>query len=97
MQRLKSTGLAIGMLAGTEYETRQVSLGASARLLLYSDGVYEIARPDGSMWSASDFATYASGLSPGDGSVLDRVLGHVKEMHGSDILADDFSILELTC
>jgi predicted small metal-binding protein len=28
--------------------------------------------------------------------VLDRVLNHVKEMHGSDMLADDFSILELT-
>jgi sigma-B regulation protein RsbU (phosphoserine phosphatase) len=97
MQRLKSTGLAVGMLAGTEYDTRHVALGPYARLMLYSDGVYEIARPDGSMWSASDFATYASTLSPGNGSVLDRVLNHVKEMHGSDVLADDFSILELTC
>ncbi|HEV3082346.1 MAG TPA: SpoIIE family protein phosphatase [Gemmataceae bacterium] len=96
MQRLKSTGLAVGMMAGTEYDTRQVALGAHARLLLYSDGVYEIARPDGSMWSASDFAQFASTLAPADGPVLDRVLNHVKEMHGSDMLADDFSILELT-
>jgi sigma-B regulation protein RsbU (phosphoserine phosphatase) len=96
MQRLKSTGLGVGMLAGTEYDTRQVALGPYARLLLYSDGVYEIARPDGSMWSASDFAEYASTLSPTDGSVLDGVLNHVREMHGSETLADDFSILELT-
>jgi phosphoserine phosphatase RsbU/P len=65
-------------------------------LLLYSDGVYEIARPDGSMWSASDFAHFAATLNPADGAVLDRVLNHVKEMHGSEMLADDFSILELT-
>jgi sigma-B regulation protein RsbU (phosphoserine phosphatase) len=97
MQRLKSTSLAVGMLAGTEYETRQVPLGPYARLLLYSDGVYEISRPDESMWSASDFAQYASTLSPNDGPVLDRVLNHVRSMHGSEMLADDFSILEMTC
>jgi sigma-B regulation protein RsbU (phosphoserine phosphatase) len=96
MQRLKSTGLAVGMMAGSEYDTRQVVLGPYARLLLYSDGVYEIARPDGSMWSAGDFAQYASTLSPADGPVLDRVLDHVKEMHGSEVLVDDFSILEVT-
>jgi sigma-B regulation protein RsbU (phosphoserine phosphatase) len=96
MQLLTATGLAIGIMEGAEYDTDQVALGPYGRLLLYSDGVYEIARPDGSMWSASDFAQFAKTLSPADGPVLDRVLGHVRQMHGSEVLADDFSILELS-
>jgi sigma-B regulation protein RsbU (phosphoserine phosphatase) len=97
MQRLDATGLAVGIMEGAEYDMLQVPLGSYARLLVYSDGVYEIARPDGSMWSAKDFADFAGGLSPTDGPVLDRVLNHVRQMHGSDMLADDFSILELSC
>ena len=39
-----------------------VDLGAFARLMLYSDGVYEIARPDGTMWKLQQFIDFVSGL-----------------------------------
>jgi phosphoserine phosphatase RsbU/P len=94
LHQLKALGLAAGMIEGSDYDAQMVELGAFARLLLYSDGVYEIARPDGSMWRLQEFVEFASRL-PSDNPVADRLLGHVQQMHGSDVLADDFSVLEV--
>ena len=43
----ESTGMPLGMLAGRDYEVRELPLGAGARLLLYSDGLTEAMRADG--------------------------------------------------
>jgi phosphoserine phosphatase RsbU/P len=94
LHQLKSAGLAAGMIEGMAYDTKTIQLGAFARLLVYSDGVYEIARPDGSMWRIQEFVDYVSAL-PSEEPVGDRVLAHVRQQHGSDVLADDFSIVEV--
>lgn len=97
LQQLKPTGMCIGMMSDMPFETVQVRLGAYSRLLLYSDGVYEISQPDGSMWTMSEFVKYVTSLPVDQGSVLDQILVHVRQMHGCDVLDDDFSILEWTC
>jgi len=80
---------------GTPFETRTVALGAYALLLVYSDGTFEIETPDGIMWKHQEFVTFLSTL-PRDGASLgERLLAHVRRMHGSDLLADDFSVLEV--
>jgi sigma-B regulation protein RsbU (phosphoserine phosphatase) len=93
-QQLKAVGLAAGMVEGMAYDTKEVQLGPFARLLLYSDGVYEVARPDGTMWRLQEFVQFVSAL-PSDGSTADRLLREVRQMHGSDALVDDFSFLEI--
>ncbi|HLJ95066.1 MAG TPA: SpoIIE family protein phosphatase [Gemmataceae bacterium] len=94
LHHLESVGFAAGMIEGTEYEAQTIRLGAFARLLLYSDGVYEIARPDGSMWKFQEFVDFISALPPED-PCADQLLAHVRQLHGSDVLADDFSVLEV--
>jgi sigma-B regulation protein RsbU (phosphoserine phosphatase) len=96
LQKLKSSGFAAGMVEGTVFESRTVELGPFARLLLYSDGAYEIARPDGPMWTVAEFIEFVSGL-PREAPWADQILAHVRRLHGSDLLADDFSVLELRC
>jgi sigma-B regulation protein RsbU (phosphoserine phosphatase) len=91
---LKSVGMAAGMIEGTTYETQEVELGPCARLLLYSDGVYEIARPDGTMWTLQEFVHFVSAL-PSDGLTADSLLNEVRQMRGSGTLVDDFSFLEI--
>ncbi len=93
LHQLKSVGLAAGMLEAADYDTKVVKLGAFARLVLYSDGVYEITRPDEPMWSFQEFVDHVSGLSR-EQPVADQLLEHVRQLHGSDVLADDFSVLE---
>src|SRR5206468_9520426 len=46
VQQLKSGGLAVGMAPGMDYDTRVSALGPGARLLVYSDGVFEIEKAD---------------------------------------------------
>ncbi|HEV3167326.1 MAG TPA: SpoIIE family protein phosphatase [Isosphaeraceae bacterium] len=94
LHQLNSLGLASGMIEGVDYETEVVPLGPFARLLLYSDGVYEISLPDGAMWKLPEYVDYVSGL-PREEPVADTLLKHVRQLGGSDILADDFSVLEV--
>jgi sigma-B regulation protein RsbU (phosphoserine phosphatase) len=94
LHQLKSVGIAAGMMEGMEYQTKTVEMGPFARLLLYSDGVYEIARPDGVMWKHQDFVDHVGGL-PRESSVGDQMLADVRQLHGSDVLADDFSLVEI--
>lgn len=93
---LKTTDPLIGLSPpGTPFETRSLGLGAYALLLVYSDGAFEIETPDGVMWKHQQFVSFISAL-PRDGASLgDRLLAHVRQMRGSELLADDFSVLEV--
>jgi sigma-B regulation protein RsbU (phosphoserine phosphatase) len=94
LHQLQSVGLAAGMMEGTEYDTQTIQLSPFSRLLLYSDGVYEIARPGQPMWKFQEFVQFVSGLPRAD-PVGDRLLAHVRQLGGSETLADDFSVLEV--
>ena len=76
------------------YSTSEVQLGPYARLLIYSDGAYEIEKTDGEMWKHSEFVEFVSSLPTDVGPVADRLLAHVHQLGGSQILDDDFSIVE---
>jgi phosphoserine phosphatase RsbU/P len=94
LYQLDSNGLATGMIENMEYESETVELRSFARLLIYSDGVYEIALPSGPMWKVQEFVDFVCGL-PRDNPVADRLLTHVRQLGGSDLLADDFSVVEV--
>src|SRR5262249_1192932 len=58
LTRLESTDPMVGMLPpGAPFETQSVKVGSYARLLIYSDGVFEIERPIGGMWKFDEFVT----------------------------------------
>ena len=95
LQKLEADGLAIGMIDGMSYSTTEVALDKFARLLVYSDGVYEIEKADGNMWQHAEFADFISGLRAEGEAVGDRLLAHVQQLNGSHVLDDDFSILEI--
>jgi sigma-B regulation protein RsbU (phosphoserine phosphatase) len=94
LEVLKSGGVATGMFEGMEYETNVVELGPFARLFIYSDGAYEIALPSGKMWKSEEFVDYVSGL-PRETPVADQLLAHVRQIGESEVLADDFSVVEV--
>jgi sigma-B regulation protein RsbU (phosphoserine phosphatase) len=91
-RQLKSQGPVIGMMEGLPFGSDTVELGPFAELYLFSDGVFEIERPDGKMWTYDEFVPYLAGL---DAEPLDRLLAHARGMHGADTLADDFSIVQV--
>ncbi len=94
VKELEADGLAIGMVEGMPYDTIEVQLGPYSRLLIYSDGAYEIQKTDGEMWKHSEFVEFVSGLPTAPGPVADRLLAHVQELGSSQVLDDDFSFVE---
>jgi sigma-B regulation protein RsbU (phosphoserine phosphatase) len=94
--RLANKNTIIGGLPGLSYRRDVCQVAAPARLYVFSDGVYEVAAPGGTMWELDEFVEFMSAPPPeGTGSNLDRLWSHVRRLRGSDNLEDDFSILEV--
>ena len=92
--RLDSQGPAIGMMDWPEFDQCERPLPPGSRLYVYSDGVHEIHKPDGTDWEFDEFVAFLGQPAPAAGSVMDALYDHVRALHGSNILDDDFSILE---
>jgi sigma-B regulation protein RsbU (phosphoserine phosphatase) len=96
LRELGSTDPMVGMLPpGVPFHSARVPLEPHTRMLVYSDGTYEIARPVGEMWQHREFVELVKGLPPDEPALPDRLLAHVRKLHGNDVLDDDFSILEV--
>lgn len=92
---LRSDGPLIGVVAGLEFQAGEATVPAGSRLFLYSDGVFEVSRADGSMWAFEDFVAMLSADPPERGSDLDRLLAAIREIAGRNDFSDDFSMLKL--
>jgi sigma-B regulation protein RsbU (phosphoserine phosphatase) len=87
----------IGAVPDLEFETASTSLSAFAKLILYSDGVYEIERTDKTMWPFNEFIDFMK-QGPHDaanGSKMDRLIAYDREIQGREEFVDDCSIVEL--
>ena len=94
MKPLESQGGIIGMMPDMPFESSACDLGPFAELLLFSDGVYEIERPDGAMWTFDEFAAFAAAQPPG-AARIDGLLAEARRLHSSEVLGDDFSMVRV--
>jgi sigma-B regulation protein RsbU (phosphoserine phosphatase) len=93
---LRSGGLVIGCMPNIKFKTDSCPVAAGARLFVFSDGVYEVTLPNGTLWTMGQFLELlAAPVAPGV-SELDRVVEAVQEVHGSQTFEDDFSLLQIT-
>ena len=94
-RRLESEGPLIGAVEGLEFTADEAEVSPGSRLFVYSDGAFEISRPDGSMWAFDEFVeALAAGGAPAEGR-MDALLRRVRELSGRSDFDDDFSIMEL--
>jgi phosphoserine phosphatase RsbU/P len=97
VEPLESFGPMIGAVPDITYRGGSTTLGAFAKLYLYSDGAYEIEKTDKSMWLFDEFVAF---MKQGphdapDGAMMDRLIAHDRVLQGRDEFVDDFSIVEL--
>jgi sigma-B regulation protein RsbU (phosphoserine phosphatase) len=90
---LQGTGMILGGMSGSTYETFARPIPGPARLYVVSDGTYEIERPDGTVWDLAEFQARFAAPPPAGASELDLLFAHVKALHGAGPLDDDFSIM----
>ena len=95
-ESLTAVGCPVGILLDFPYACKEVTLAGPARLFLYSDGAYEIMRPDGTILEFEAFEEVLTRAVPEGASELQELLHFVRDVHGSEELDDDFSIVKMT-
>lgn len=93
IRELPARGPALGMLPVAKYQGQSCVLPRPSRLFLFSDGTFEIGRPDGTMLEYEAFQQMLA--SPGVSDQLEELLAFARRTHGEATLEDDFSIVKL--
>jgi len=92
---LDSDGPLIGAVEGLEFESSEVDVPAGARLLVYSDGAFEISRPDGTMWPFQEFVRVVARPPAGGENPMDALVSHARQVAGRDDFNDDLSMVQV--
>jgi phosphoserine phosphatase RsbU/P len=88
---LQTAGPVIGLMPDLKYPSAQIKIPSPAEIYLFSDGVYEIARPDGSWLSWEEFCQYLQENRP----PIEAIVKRMREIHGVEEFEDDFSLLKM--
>jgi phosphoserine phosphatase RsbU/P len=95
-ESLPAVGCPVGILPDFPYASEECTLAGPARLFLFSDGAYEIMRPDGTLLEFEAFEELLARAVPEGASELEELLHFARDVHGSEDLEDDFSIIKMT-
>jgi serine phosphatase RsbU (regulator of sigma subunit) len=93
--KLKTSGFVVGGKSNAKYTKKTLKIPYSSRLLLFSDGVYELTRSDGTIWGLKKFLTFIEQTSPQNGSYLDLIIEYTKSLTPNESFDDDITILEI--
>lgn len=89
-------GVALGVVEGFEFPSKKVTLGAGDMLFMFTDGVTEAAKIDGSLYGDDRLETLFGGLAkdrPAD--VIDTVVADVRVFEDGAPQADDITCVAL--
>jgi sigma-B regulation protein RsbU (phosphoserine phosphatase) len=93
---LRTPNYVIGGMADVDYETRKCLVSEQDRLYVFSDGVYEVEKSDGSMWKFQEFADFMNEVKAEGESILDHLHRYAVNLCKSDNFEDDFTIVEVS-
>jgi sigma-B regulation protein RsbU (phosphoserine phosphatase) len=97
LEKMASTGLPVGMLAGHGYGEREVQLAAGDLLFFYTDGCVEMENESGEMLGADRFESLVVASARGSADeVLARVEQGISAFRGHRDLFDDATMMAVT-
>jgi len=95
VELLKASGPIIGFVPNVAFEARTIEAPPGSRLYVFSDGVYELPQPDGSMGSLEQFVHIVTKPTESGVSSMDRIIRSIRASTTADAFPDDFSLLEI--
>jgi sigma-B regulation protein RsbU (phosphoserine phosphatase) len=93
---LRTPNYVIGGMSEATYEKKKCLVGEHDRLYIFSDGVYEVEKSDGSMWRFEEFAEFMNEVKAEGRSILDHIHRNACNLKQSDNFEDDFTIVEVS-
>jgi len=95
VHHLSAKGAVLGAFPKPIFETASASVSPGSRLYLFSDGAYEIDRPDYPMMTHGEFSNILRDTTAEGESKLEAVVSEVRRQQNKNEFADDFSLMEL--
>ncbi|WP_211325418.1 SpoIIE family protein phosphatase [Roseimicrobium gellanilyticum] len=92
--QLPSTGPMMGLIPDVTFPAKSCGVPPGSRLLIFSDGVFEIMREQSMVWDLPACINYLSSISGRADLLMDELLAQARTLRGSLQLEDDFSIIE---
>ena len=93
---LKTPNLALGIAQEFEFRQDEQPIQPGDRLYVFSDGAFEIVKPDGSRGSLNDLKQILERSSPEKADEPGRVERSLRKLAQDSQLDDDFSLVVLT-
>jgi sigma-B regulation protein RsbU (phosphoserine phosphatase) len=92
VHELMTKGVALGTFPGVTYRCQSIEVEPGDRLLILSDGTFEVETAPGDMLP---FASFVDFLAAPGGDEPSRVLDWIRSLNGEGPLPDDFSLLRV--
>lgn len=91
---IREPGMIVGLMPGAVYNTGSIVVEPGSSLLVFSDGVYEASRPDGSLLDFQEFKEFiaANGSAP---DAFGRLKQWIRSIQGPGPFADDFTMVRI--
>jgi sigma-B regulation protein RsbU (phosphoserine phosphatase) len=96
VQLLQAKGGPVGLRTGTAFARETVMVPDGSRIYLFSDGAFEVERPDGTMMRLEDLLHLINRPATDGQCDLDALFGHLVQVRGGGAFEDDFSIVRFT-
>lgn len=93
---LSKRGMIIGGMPGVTFHEEVRDLPALSRLYFFSDGAYEITKPDGTMMKLSEFVQILTDARFAGGPAIEHTVNAIRAVRGGDSFEDDVSLVEVT-
>jgi PAS domain S-box-containing protein len=95
MDQLRTPNFIMGGKQDVDYQRKIQEIHRPSRLYVFSDGVYDITKVDGSIWGLNEFLEFSVQSFNVDQSNLDCLLSYAQELAQKEEFDDDFTILEI--
>ncbi len=96
IDQLITENFFIGGLSTSNYVSDTIDVPCHSELYIFSDGVYEVDRPDGTMWTIEELMEFLRNNRGEQMQEINALYQHVRSLRGHEILDDDFSMLKVT-
>lgn len=90
---LKTQNFVVGGMLDVSYKQKVQSVDIGASLYVFSDGVYEIEKGDGSMWSFREYVSLLSSINLDENNSLDNLYNKTLQFSKGEVFEDDYTIL----
>jgi sigma-B regulation protein RsbU (phosphoserine phosphatase) len=95
IETLGTKNCAIGSFADTHFLIDKIEINHPHSLYVFSDGVYEIYKKDGSLCSYNDFLEFMEASELSMETKLDDISEYTKNVKGNLMFDDDYTILKV--